>query len=65
MADRITIRVTQDVVEALDRFIAAGVVPVRTKQDAFRHIVDDWLTTKGYLSSRRERQQEVVQPIPR
>jgi hypothetical protein len=67
MADRITIRVSQDVADALDRFIAEGVLPAKSKQDAFRHIVADWLTTQGYLPSWREQEQEqdAVQPIPR
>jgi len=48
MADRVTIRISQDLSAALDRFIAAGVVPVRSKQEAFRHIVTAWLDSEGY-----------------
>ena len=50
MADRVTVRVTAELVEALDRFIAAQLIPARSRQDAFRHIAEDWLTSKGYLA---------------
>ncbi|ODT13983.1 MAG: hypothetical protein ABS35_36225 [Kaistia sp. SCN 65-12] len=49
MTDRITIRVGADLAEALDRFIATGIQPFRSRQDAFRHIVNTWLTREGYL----------------
>jgi hypothetical protein len=48
MTDRVTIRISQDLSEALDRFIEAGVAPVRSRQDAFRHIVTAWLDSAGY-----------------
>ena len=51
MTDRITIRIEQDVASALERFIADGAVPLRSKQDAFRHIVRHWLAGQGYLST--------------
>ena len=49
MTDRITIRVGADLAQALDRFIASGIQPFRSRQDAFRHIVCMWLTREGYL----------------
>lgn len=48
MTDRVTIRISQELAESLDRFIAAGVVPVRSRQEAFRHIVTTWLASEGY-----------------
>ena len=49
MTDRVTIRVSADLADALDRFIAADVVRFRSRQDAFRHIVHTWLTDEGYM----------------
>lgn len=49
MTDRITIRISTDLAEALDRFIAADVAPFRSRQDAFRHIVGIWLINEGYM----------------
>jgi metal-responsive CopG/Arc/MetJ family transcriptional regulator len=51
MTDRVTIRISQELSEALDRFIEAEVVPVRSRQDAFRHIVTTWLASEGYAPS--------------
>lgn len=50
MGDRITTRVDPRLVEALDRFIAASATPLRTKQEAVRLIVEQWLAAEGYLS---------------
>jgi hypothetical protein len=52
--DRITVRVDADVFEAFERFIAQSGVPTRSKQDAYRHVVRDWLGTHGYLKDGAE-----------
>lgn len=49
MADRVTVRVDADLVGALDRFRADSEPGLRTRQDALRHIVADWLAAHGYL----------------
>ena len=49
MIDRVTIRVTADVAAALELFIADELLPTHSKQDAYRHIVRDWLADHGYL----------------
>ena len=49
MTDRVTIRISQELSDALARFIEAGAVPVRSRQDAFRHIVTTWLASQGYV----------------
>jgi hypothetical protein len=49
MTDRVTIRISADLAEALDRFMASDVAVVRSRQDAFRHIVGIWLTDQGYM----------------
>ncbi|WP_152664547.1 hypothetical protein [Devosia geojensis] len=49
MRNRITIRIEDDVAEALERFISEGPSDFRTKQDAYRFVVREWLVTKGYL----------------
>lgn len=56
MNDRITIRLDPDMVEALQRFLAEGEVDCRSRQDAFRYIVRDWLTEAGYLEQPPPRQ---------
>jgi hypothetical protein len=48
--NRITIRIESDVDEALKRVISSELTTAKSKQDAFRHIVRDWLTLKGYLA---------------
>ena len=49
MNDRITIRISADVKEALERLHREQVIPMRSRQDAFRHIIEDWLMDRGYL----------------
>lgn len=49
MTDRVTIRISADLAEALDRFIAADVAPFRSRQEAFRHIVSIWLINQGFM----------------
>jgi metal-responsive CopG/Arc/MetJ family transcriptional regulator len=49
MNDRITIRLDPDIVEALEKFLVEEDVNCRSRQDAFRYIVRDWLTESGYL----------------
>jgi hypothetical protein len=51
MADRVTVRVDQEIIDALDLFHAARATDFRSRQDALRHIVADWLATRGYLPS--------------
>jgi len=50
MADRVTIRISAELISALDRVIADGIIPARSRQDAFRHIAEDWLCSAGYLA---------------
>jgi hypothetical protein len=56
MIDRVTIRVTADVAAALELFIADELLPKQSKQDAYRHIVRDWLTDHGYLNLPHDRE---------
>jgi len=49
MSERITIRLEADIVEALRSVIADELIDCRSKQDAFRYIVRDWLTENQYL----------------
>jgi hypothetical protein len=50
MADRVTILVSADLAEALDRFMAADAQQSHSRQDAFRHIVCTRLTREGYMT---------------
>lgn len=56
MIDRITIRITPDIAEALERFIAEEMGPPASRQDAFRHILRDWLISTGYLKNSPDRE---------
>jgi hypothetical protein len=49
MNERITIRLTDDVNGALERLRQDKVMPMQSRQDAFRYIVEDWLAERGYL----------------
>lgn len=49
MADRVTIRIDAELTDGLERFMAASALPLRSRQDAFRHIVCRWLTSEGYI----------------
>lgn len=49
MNERITIRVEVDIAEGLARFLADDPITCRSRQDAFRHIVRDWLMSRGYI----------------
>ena len=49
MNERITIRVTAEMKAALERFHQDQVVPARSRQDAFRYIIEDWLIGHHYL----------------
>lgn len=51
MNERITIRVETDVTEGLQRFMDDDLVSCRSRQDAFRHIVRDWLVAHGYIEA--------------
>ena len=52
MNERITIRVTAEMKAALERFHEDQVAPVRSRQDAFRYIIEDWLIGHDYLLPR-------------
>ena len=64
MTDKITIRISPDIAAALDRFIADGTVPVRSKQDVFRHMVRQWRADQGYLRPQGAQEQGLSQPAP-
>jgi hypothetical protein len=61
MSERITIRVTADMKAALERFHQEQMTPMRSRQDAFRHIIEDWLIEHGYHQP-RSLDQEGVRP---
>lgn len=67
--DRITIPLTRDIVEALKRFADDEGDKVRTRQDAFRYIVREWLVANGYLSpvaaTPGGRHKQVARVLPR
>lgn len=53
MNERITVRITPEVKDALERFHQQQqLIPMRSRQDAFRHIIEDWLAAHGYLARR-------------
>ncbi len=56
MEERITIRVTADMKEALERFHRHQTTPLRSRQDGFRHIIVDWLARQCYLPISTEQQ---------
>ena len=49
MNDRISLQVAPDAKEALDRFRGDQRAQLRSRQDVLRHIISDWLTSRGYL----------------
>lgn len=49
MTDRLTIRVSAELVRALDQYISVSEIPNRSRQEAFRQIAWDWLTEQGYV----------------
>lgn len=49
MKERITIRIDDDLSEALDCFIAKRGHHFRSKQDAYRFAIREWLVWRGYL----------------
>ena len=49
MNERITIRLTDKISGALERLLQDKVTPMKSRQDAFRYIVEDWLVERGYL----------------
>ena len=57
MNERITIRVTAEMKAALEQFHQDQVVPVRSRQDAFRYIIEDWLIGHDYLQPQPSRQE--------
>jgi hypothetical protein len=57
MNERITIRVTAEMKEALECFHQDQVVAVRSRQDVFRRIIEDWLIGHGYLQAQSNMQE--------
>ena len=51
MQDKITIRVPTELAQGFDAFIKANPQTNRTRQEAMRFILRDWLLAKGYLGS--------------
>ena len=49
MKERITVRVADDIKQALERFHQQQLIPLGTRQDVYRYIVEDWLRAHGYL----------------
>jgi hypothetical protein len=50
MTDRVTVRVDDSLIRALDRCREELEPKLRTRQDLVRYILADWLTTRSYLS---------------
>jgi hypothetical protein len=48
---RVTVRIDAPLAEALGAFMASGVAPTVSRQDAVRFIMRDWLAARGYASS--------------
>ena len=51
MNDRLTIRVSPDLLLALERYIVASGAPNISRQEAFRQIARDWLVESGFFQS--------------
>lgn len=51
MRDKITFRITPDLAEAFERFMDETEDRPCTAQEAFRLILRDWLTGRGYLET--------------
>lgn len=49
MIDRLTIRVSAELVRALDQYISTSEVPIPSRQEAIRQIAWDWLAKQGYV----------------
>jgi hypothetical protein len=49
MNERITIRLTDEVNGALEQLRQDKLMPMQSRQDAFRYIVEAWLAEHGYL----------------
>ncbi|KFL29770.1 hypothetical protein JP75_19450 [Devosia riboflavina] len=47
---RVTVRIDAPLAEALGAFMASGVAPMVSRQDAVRFIMRDWLSSRGYAS---------------
>lgn len=45
---RVTVRIDAPLAEALGAFMASGVAPMVSRQDAVRFIMRDWLSARGY-----------------
>lgn len=62
MSDRVTVRVEEILVSALDRFRADHETEFRSRQDLLRHIIADWLIARAYLSGTPTGLQEGHEP---
>ena len=51
MQDKITIRVPTELAQGFDAFIKANPQANKTRQEAMRFILRDWLFANGYLES--------------
>ena len=51
MQDKITIRVPTELAQGFDAFIKANPQANKTRQEAMRFILRDWLLAQGYLGS--------------
>lgn len=54
MNDKITARIPAELNAAFEEFLASAPECIRTRQDAIRHILADWLTTKGFIGAQAE-----------
>lgn len=61
MDERVTIRVETDLSTALEKLVADGTVPARSRQEAFRYIVRDWLTARGHLQHAPSAGREILE----
>lgn len=65
MTDRVTVRVDDSLIRALDRCREELEPKLRTRQDLVRYILADWLTTRSYLSGQSREQHDLVSsPTP-
>lgn len=62
MQDRISIRIDNEVAEALDKFVSGQTVAFKSRQDAYRLIVQDWLIARRYLTTSDPK---TFRPFPR
>lgn len=51
MQQRVTIRIDQDIADALDAFVCEQTFAFKSRQDAYRFIIRDWLIARRYLAA--------------